>query len=78
MEKSVGTAEKVTIYCFVEEISFCVSNRGRRVYSLQFKLTPEAEKLHLEVLKVRNETEDLLVIKLRKLLMMSIKKRILL
>ncbi|CAI9758204.1 unnamed protein product [Fraxinus pennsylvanica] len=48
------------------------------VYSLQFKLTPEAKKLYLEELKVRNETEDLLVIKLRKLLMMSIEKRILL
>ncbi|KAL8494949.1 hypothetical protein ACS0TY_019206 [Phlomoides rotata] len=48
------------------------------VYSLKFKLTPEAERLHLEEMKVRNEMEDLLVIKLRKLLMMSIDKRILL
>ncbi|KAJ6729577.1 PROTEIN WHAT'S THIS FACTOR 1-like protein CHLOROPLASTIC [Salix viminalis] len=48
------------------------------VYSLQFRLTPEAERLYLEELKVRNEMEDLLVLKLRKLLMMSMEKRILL
>ncbi|KAM1012167.1 hypothetical protein ACFX2J_047166 [Malus domestica] len=48
------------------------------VYSLQFKLTPEAERLYFEELKVRNEMEDLLVVKLRKLLMMSLDKRILL
>ncbi|KAI3444433.1 hypothetical protein Pfo_001098 [Paulownia fortunei] len=48
------------------------------VYSLRFKLTPEAESLHLEEMKIRNEMEDLLVVKLRKLLMMSIDKRILL
>ncbi|KAL0379411.1 UNVERIFIED_CONTAM: protein WHAT'S THIS FACTOR 1, chloroplastic [Sesamum angustifolium] len=48
------------------------------VYSLRFKLTPEAERLYLEEMKIRNEMEDLLVVKLRKLLMMSIDKRILL
>ncbi|KAJ4950335.1 hypothetical protein NE237_027167 [Protea cynaroides] len=48
------------------------------VYSLQFKLAPEAERLYLEELKVRNEMEGLLVEKLRKLLMMSLEKRILL
>ncbi|WKA05846.1 hypothetical protein VitviT2T_023784 [Vitis vinifera] len=48
------------------------------VYSLKFKLTPEAERLYLEELKIRNEMEDLLVVKLRKLLMMSMEKRILL
>ncbi|KAJ0052163.1 hypothetical protein Pint_00569 [Pistacia integerrima] len=48
------------------------------VFSLRFKLTPEAERLYLEELKVRNEMEDLLVTKLRKLLMMSLDKRILL
>ncbi|KAB2603745.1 protein ROOT PRIMORDIUM DEFECTIVE 1 [Pyrus ussuriensis x Pyrus communis] len=31
------------------------------VYSLQFKLTPEAERLYFEELKVMNEMEDLLV-----------------
>ncbi|KAJ7951285.1 protein ROOT PRIMORDIUM DEFECTIVE 1-like [Quillaja saponaria] len=48
------------------------------VFSLKFKLTPEAEKLYLEELKIRNEMEELLVVKLRKLLMMSLEKRILL
>ncbi|KAF8412136.1 hypothetical protein HHK36_000092 [Tetracentron sinense] len=47
-------------------------------YSLQFKLTPEAERIYMEELKVRNEMEGLLVVKLRKLLMMSLDKRILL
>ncbi|XP_038900012.1 protein WHAT'S THIS FACTOR 1 homolog, chloroplastic [Benincasa hispida] len=47
-------------------------------FSLKFKLTAEAERLYLEELKIRNEMEGLLVIKLRKLLMMSADKRILL
>lgn len=47
-------------------------------YSLTFRLTPEAEKLYLEELKLRNQMEDLFVVKLRKLLMMSLEKRILL
>ncbi|CAN1157204.1 Protein WHAT'S THIS FACTOR 1 homolog, chloroplastic [Linum perenne] len=47
-------------------------------YLLQFKLTPEAERLYFEELKVLNELEDILVVKLRKLLMMSLQKRILL
>ncbi|CAN4108395.1 unnamed protein product [Withania somnifera] len=47
-------------------------------YSLKFKMTPEAERLYLEEMKIRNEMEDLLVIKLRKLLMMSLDKRTLL
>lgn len=47
-------------------------------YLLRFKLTPEAERLYLEEMKIKNEMEDLLVVKLRKLLMMSADKRILL
>ncbi|XP_051145861.1 protein WHAT'S THIS FACTOR 1 homolog, chloroplastic [Andrographis paniculata] len=47
-------------------------------YLLKFKLTSEAERLYLEEMKIRNEMEELLVVKLRKLLMMSIDKRILL
>ncbi|KAB1219600.1 Protein ROOT PRIMORDIUM DEFECTIVE 1 [Morella rubra] len=47
------------------------------VYSLKFKLTQEAERLYLEETGIRNEMEDLLVLKLRKLLMMSLEKRIL-
>lgn len=48
------------------------------VYSLRFRLTPEAERVYLEELRVRNEMEQALVVKLRKLLMMSLEKRILL
>ncbi|KAK9103833.1 hypothetical protein Sjap_021087 [Stephania japonica] len=48
------------------------------VYCLKFRLTPEAEGLYLEELRVRNEMEELVVMKLRKLLMMSLEKRILL
>ena len=40
-------------------------------FSLRFRLTPEAERLYLDELRVRNEMEGLLVVKLRKLLMMS-------
>lgn len=47
------------------------------VYSLKFKMTPEAERIYLEELKYKNEMEDLLVLRLRKLLMMSMDKRIL-
>ncbi|KAJ0986199.1 hypothetical protein J5N97_004555 [Dioscorea zingiberensis] len=48
------------------------------VYALKFRLTPEAERIYLEEMKVRNEMEKLIVVKLRKLLMMSLEKRILL
>ncbi|XP_072967288.1 protein WHAT'S THIS FACTOR 1 homolog, chloroplastic [Typha angustifolia] len=48
------------------------------VYSLKFRLTPEAEQIYLEELRAKNEMEQLLVVKLRKLLMMSLNKRILL
>ncbi|KAL5061273.1 hypothetical protein RYX36_032877 [Vicia faba] len=47
-------------------------------FSLKFKMTPEAERLYLEELRVRNEMEDVVVTKLRKLLMMSLEKTILL
>jgi hypothetical protein len=46
------------------------------VFSLKFKLTPEAERLYMEEMRIRNEMEGLLVVKLRKLLMMSLEKRI--
>nr|AFK46220.1 unknown [Lotus japonicus] len=41
-------------------------------------MTPDAERLYFEELRVRNEMEGFLVLKLRKLLMMSMEKRILL
>lgn len=47
------------------------------VYSLKFRMTPEAERIYFEEMRVRNEMEQLLVLKLRKLLMMSLNKRIL-
>lgn len=46
-------------------------------FSLKFKMTSEAERLYLEELRVRNAMEDIVVTKLRKLLMMSLEKRIL-
>ncbi|KAL6609408.1 hypothetical protein ACP70R_039377 [Stipagrostis hirtigluma subsp. patula] len=47
------------------------------VYSLKFRLTPAAERLYLDELHLKNESEGLAVAKLRKLLMMSQEKRIL-
>uniref|UniRef100_A0A0D9WJY7 PORR domain-containing protein n=1 Tax=Leersia perrieri TaxID=77586 RepID=A0A0D9WJY7_9ORYZ len=47
------------------------------VYSLRFRLTPAAERLYLDELHLKNEAEGLAVTKLRKLLMMSQEKRIL-
>ncbi|XP_050223130.1 protein WHAT'S THIS FACTOR 1 homolog, chloroplastic [Mercurialis annua] len=57
-----------SVFEIVEEGAFC----------LQFKLTAEAERLYHEELMVRNEVEDIVVVKLRKLLMMTTDKRILL
>ncbi|KAJ4771346.1 Ubiquitin carboxyl-terminal hydrolase family protein [Rhynchospora pubera] len=48
------------------------------VYSLKFRLTPEAERIYLEELRVKNEMETSVITNLRKLLMMSLNKRILL
>ncbi|KAJ7299990.1 hypothetical protein O6H91_18G065300 [Diphasiastrum complanatum] len=45
--------------------------------SIYFRLTHEAEAQYFEELKIKEELEDLLVIKLRKLLMMSVDRRIL-
>ncbi|KAL6848912.1 hypothetical protein ACP4OV_021495 [Aristida adscensionis] len=45
--------------------------------SLRFRLTPDAERLYLDELHLKNESEGLAVAKLRKLLMMSLEKRIL-
>jgi hypothetical protein len=48
------------------------------VYSLRFRLTPAAERLYLDELQLRNQSEGLAVAKLRKLLMMSLERRVLL
>ncbi|KAK7275346.1 hypothetical protein RIF29_16459 [Crotalaria pallida] len=55
---------------------FQVMDEG--VYSLKFRMTPRAEKLFLEELRIKSKMEGLLVVRLRKLLMMSLDKRILL
>ncbi|KAG8086474.1 hypothetical protein GUJ93_ZPchr0010g8875 [Zizania palustris] len=47
------------------------------VYSLRFRLTPIAERLYLDELYLKNESEGQAVTNLRKLLMMSQDKRIL-
>jgi Plant organelle RNA recognition domain len=47
------------------------------VYSLKFKLTEEAERIYLEELRVKNEMENSVTTNLRKLLMMSLNKKIL-
>lgn len=46
------------------------------VYSLYFRLTPEADKIYKEELEIRQNLEALLVNKLRKIVMMSIDKRV--
>ncbi|KAL2461496.1 Ubiquitin carboxyl-terminal hydrolase family protein [Abeliophyllum distichum] len=76
--KTLGLQKKRRFIALLRKFPSVFEIVEEGVYSLQFKLTPEAERLYLEELKVRNEMEDLLVIKLRKLLMMSIEKRILL
>jgi hypothetical protein len=45
------------------------------VYSLFFRITPAVERLYLDELQFRNESEGLAVSKLRKLLMMSLDRR---
>lgn len=76
--KALGLQKKRRFIALLRKFPSVFEIVEEGVYSLRFKLTPEAERLYLEELKVRNEMEDLLVIKLRKLLMMSIEKRILL
>ncbi|KAL1535976.1 pseudoprotein wtf element Wtf1 [Salvia divinorum] len=76
--KALGLEKKRRFIALLKKFPAVFEIVEEGVYSLRFKLTPEAEKLYLEEMKIRNEMEDLLVIKLRKLLMMSIDKRILL
>lgn len=76
--RELGLQKKRRFIALLKKFPRVFEIEEKGVYSLNFKLTPEAEQLYLEELKVRNEMEDLLVIKLRKLLMMSLDKRILL
>lgn len=47
-------------------------------YCFYFTLTPQAQQLHREELQIKSQMEGLLVENLRKLLMMSVSKRVLL
>lgn len=76
--KSLGLQKRRRFIALLRKFPSVFEIVEEGAYSLRFKLTPEAERLYLEEMKIRNEMEDLLVIKLRKLLMMSIDKRILL
>lgn len=76
--KALGLDKKRRFIALLKKFPAVFEIVEEGVYSLRFRLTPEAERLYLEEMKIRNEMEDLLVIKLRKLLMMSIDKRILL
>ncbi|KAF9687905.1 hypothetical protein SADUNF_Sadunf02G0141800 [Salix dunnii] len=76
--RELGLTKKRRLIALLKKFPAVFEIVEEGVYSLQFRMTPEAERLYLEELKVRNEMEDLLVLKLRKLLMMSIEKRILL
>ncbi|CAL0318061.1 unnamed protein product [Lupinus luteus] len=74
----LGTLRKRQFVDMLKKFPAVFQIMDEGLYSLKFKMTPEAEKLYLEELKIRSEMEELLVMKLRKLLMMSIEKRILL
>lgn len=76
--RELGLQKKRRFIALLKKFPAVFQIEEEGVYSLKFKLTPEAERLYLEELKIRNEMEDLLVMKLRKLLMISLDKRILL
>ncbi|KAI5647143.1 hypothetical protein M9H77_33148 [Catharanthus roseus] len=76
--KALGLQKKRRFIALLKKFPAVFEIVEEGVYSLMFKLTPEAERLYLEEMRIRNEMEDLLVVKLRKLLMMSADKRILL
>lgn len=75
--KALGLQKKRRFIALLKKFPGVFEIIEEGVYSLKFRMTPEADKLYLEELKLRNEMEDLLVVKLRKLLMMSLDKRIL-
>ncbi|OIW13578.1 hypothetical protein TanjilG_25677 [Lupinus angustifolius] len=76
--KELGLDKKRRVIALLKRFPAVFEIMEEGVFSLKFKLTPEAERLYFEELKIRNEMEDLVVTKLRKLLMMSMEKRILL
>lgn len=76
--KALGLTKKRRVIALLKKFPAVFEVVEEGVFSLKFRLTSEAERLYLEELKARNEMEDILVVKLRKLLMMSLEKRILL
>ncbi|OWM88153.1 protein WHAT'S THIS FACTOR 1 homolog, chloroplastic [Punica granatum] len=76
--RALGLTKKRRVIALLKKFPAVFEIIEEGVFSLKFRLTPEAERLYLEELKARNEMEDILVVKLRKLLMMSLEKRILL
>ncbi|XP_019440519.1 PREDICTED: protein ROOT PRIMORDIUM DEFECTIVE 1-like [Lupinus angustifolius] len=76
--KELGLDKKRRVIALLKRFPAVFEIMEEGVFSLKFKLTPEAERLYFEELRIRNEMEDLVVTKLRKLLMMSMEKRILL
>ncbi|KAL3536720.1 hypothetical protein ACH5RR_000086 [Cinchona calisaya] len=77
-KRALGLQKKRRVIALLRKFPAVFEIVEEGVYSLRFRLTPEAERLYLEEMKIKNEMEDLLVVKLRKLLMMSADKRILL
>ncbi|XP_023548741.1 protein WHAT'S THIS FACTOR 1 homolog [Cucurbita pepo subsp. pepo] len=76
--RDLGVQEKTRLIELLKMFPAVFEIVEEEAFSLKFKLTEEAERLYFEELKIRNEMEGLLVTKLRKLLMMSADKRILL
>lgn len=77
-KRDLGLDKKRRLIAVLKKFPAVFQIMEEGVYSLKFKMTPEAERLYFEEMRVRNEMEELVVVKLRKLLMMSLEKRILL
>lgn len=77
-KRDLGLDKKRRLIAILKKFPAVFEIMEEGVYSLKFKMTNEAERLYFEELRVRNEMEELVVVKLRKLLMMSLEKRILL
>ncbi|KAK7386107.1 hypothetical protein VNO78_26066 [Psophocarpus tetragonolobus] len=77
-KRDLGLDKKRRLIAILKKFPAVFQIMEEGVYSLKFQMTPEAERLYFEELRVRNEMEDLVIVKLRKLLMMSLEKRILL
>ncbi|XP_078151636.1 ubiquitin carboxyl-terminal hydrolase family protein [Carex rostrata] len=75
--KHLGMTRKRRFIALLKRFPAVFEIMEEGVYSLKFRLTPEAERIYLEELRVKNEMEDTVVTNLRKLLMMSLHKRIL-